>query len=146
MIISVFTRDIKLTCIYKFVMLQDQLKNLGAHLNIFVVREFYEFLQEVINKFENFPEYSSYCSLIKGLEIIPCDHNDHLTYEMMSNDPIAKSGILDSDIVLLDVDRRLMISIPPIKELISKTICCKFRSCNDLRYHQFLALGNPIYY
>ncbi len=144
MIISIFTREIKITCIYKYILLQQELIELGANLKIFVVSEFYKELQNVVQKFKDIPEYSHYCSLINSLDIIPCDYNDHLSRTRLVRSPIMKSGILDSDIVLLSIDRRLMISIPPVKELINKTICCKFRACNDLRYHRDLVLGEPI--
>jgi len=143
MIISIFTRDIKLTCIYKYVMLQEQLNDLGACLNIFVVREFYDFFQNIISEHEKIKEYYHYCSQLKNLKIIPCDHNDHLSQSQLLKDPIMESGILNSDLILFNIDRRLMISLPRIKEFINKIVGYKFRSCNDLRYYDYFKLWIP---
>ncbi len=140
MIISIITKDIRLTALYKYILLQEELKKEHIELKIFILNSFYYEIKKFMDSLNGKKEYLEYLDYLKILNFVICeDQNKRFNEEQMMNSEMVKQGIFDSDYVFYVSDKRVKINIPNNKGLIDKTIAIKTRSCNDIYYHSMFA-------
>jgi len=139
MIISIITKEVRLTSLYKYILLSESLKKENIYIKIFMPQFFFNEIKRLINYLEGKKEYFRYLDQIKNLDFIACEDKTHrFNQEQMSNSIMVKNGIFDSDYILYVSDKRSKINIPNNREIINKTIAIKMRNCNDIYY-------NPIF-
>jgi len=132
MILSIVARQVRITSLYKYVILQEELSNIGIDLKIYLMKNAYiNAVHAIVNDYKEDPRYSNYCSKILKLNVVYCEGKSK-TPELLNS--FVKNGILDSDYIIWSAENDKMI-FPPNKEIIRKIIFTKLRFCNDVFFH-----------
>jgi len=140
--ISIVTKEIKLNCLYKYILLSENLKEENINIRIFMPMHSYGEILKFKSFLKEKKEYSRYLEKINDLDFAICEDGNHkFDHKKMMNSQMVKKGIFDSDYILYVSDKRSKINLPSVKEIIDKTIIIKMRSCNDIYYPSFLKAG-----
>jgi len=128
--ISILTQYIKLTTIFKYLILKQKLQNKGIEIEVFVSSIFKKTLNEVIDRFKIIDRYRYYCNELSNFNF------REFSFENLKL-------IDDSDLIILSSD---FYQIPIYCEKYSnifkkylnrtrkKIVYSKMRSCNDFFY------------
>ncbi len=133
MIISISTMHIRLTALYKYVILQEELEKIGINLRIYLNSYQYKnAILKMADDLSNKSEYFNYADKIYKLNFIPVEGKSR-TIELQNS--FLNHRILDSDYIIWSAENDKML-FPPNKDLLGKMIFTKLRSCNDIFWHQ----------